>query len=69
MSGPKQAKLCLVDEETGDQIDIGHASVEQYADGRLECRVTVSGDCTMSSNNLAGMTRLRVYIPAALRKN
>lgn len=66
----RQYKVRLVDiYNPDDEIEIGEAMVEQQADGSLDMKMTMTGDYTMSSNNISGMARLRGFILSSLRKD
>lgn len=52
-----------------NRMEIGAGEYYQQSDGSVDLTLTVVGDTTMKSNNVPGMTVLKIFIPAALRKD
>lgn len=52
-----------------NRMEIGAGEYIQQADGSIDLGLTVVGDTTMKSNNVSGMTVLKIHIPASLRKD
>lgn len=66
----KEYSIRLVDPyNPDDEIAIGSAMVTQTESGSLDMKMTMTGDYTMSSNNISGMARIRGFILAELRKS
>lgn len=51
-----------------NRMEIGAGEYTKMSDGSVKLGLTVVGDTTMSSNNVSGMTFLKIFIPAPLRK-
>lgn len=52
-----------------NRMEIGTGEYHKEVNGSINLKLMMVGDTRMESNNIAGMTRLEIHIPAALRKD
>lgn len=52
-----------------NRMEVGAGEYHKEVNGSIQLKLMMVGDTRMESNNVSGMTRLEIFIPASLRKD